>query len=123
VQEFYTAARVRRFTHTHARAVVRNSTRVDLLRGVFNERTFSSGEIAKIRRQALAGAVSGKIGLPERARSNANALVDILPLPILHRIEVSLPKVIRQGLYVVVPSCLSRGEPRRVNALRYVDSS
>jgi hypothetical protein len=56
-----------------------------MLRGVFNERMFSSGEIAKIQRQALAGPVSGKIGLPERARINAKASVDILPLPILPR--------------------------------------
>jgi CRISPR-associated endoribonuclease Cas2 subtype I-E len=68
---------VRCFTHTQARAVVRNSTRVDILCGVFSERTFSSGEIARIQRQAFAGPVSGKIGLPECARIDAKASVDI----------------------------------------------
>src|SRR5450759_3193742 len=54
------------------------STRIDLLCVVFSECPSSSGEIAKIQRQALAGAVSGKIGLPERARINAKASVDVL---------------------------------------------
>ena len=60
LQECSTAGRVRHFTHTQARAVVRDATRVDMLYAVFSERTFSSGEIAKIQPQALAGPVSGK---------------------------------------------------------------
>ena len=84
-----------------------------MLRGVFNERTVSSGEIAKIQRQALAGPVSGKIGLPEPARINAKASVDILPLPILPRIEASRPELIRQGFLRRCPELFKWGEPRR----------
>ena len=42
-------------------------------------------EIAKITWRALAGPISGKVGLPERARINANGSVDMLTLTHLPR--------------------------------------
>ena len=75
---------------------MRSSTRVDMLRGVFSERTFSPGEITKIQRKALAEAISGKKGLPGSARSDANASGDILPLPILPWIDALRPELIRK---------------------------
>ena len=100
-----------------------DSTRIDLWCGVFSERMSSSGEIAKNRPRAFAGAISGKKGLPGCARINAKASGDILPLPVLLLIEASRLELTGKVFYVVAPSCLSRGEPRRFNALRYVDSS
>jgi hypothetical protein len=81
VQEFSAATSVRRLTHTQARAVVRNSTRADMLCGVLSEHKFSLGEIAKNRPPSPATPISRKIGAPECARINANASGDIFTLP------------------------------------------